>query len=702
MDYPDHRILVIDNSAGLSGIDGVLTGLPVEILRNETNLGFTGGVNIGLRHAATADTAYVWLVNSDATVAPDCLRQLIAAAEADPRIGLISPVIYDPGQPDRPVFCLALQSPDNVCGRSTNDPEEAKRWLREQPRETVLYGAALLIRRALIDRVGGLDDRFFAYVEDVDYSLRCHDAGFRVAVCFEAAAYHQFKDLAADNLPPYVHYFMNRNQTLLWRKGSRAKLLRRQTIWYVYQRLLRLQDKLGDPLTTDAMLAGLWDGLRGIGGPCDPSRRAPWWLRHSVGRHPALFINLIEGKPPWHRNRTGVARQHAAENASAVPEQPAGARIGAAPDDGCAGPGRRWQPDVAWAGDFRVSVIIPTYNRADLVTRAVRSALAQTFPAHEIIVVDDGSSDNTSQALATFGAQIRYVHQANQGVSKARDRGIQEARGNLIAFLDSDDVWEPWKLALQVTCLRQYPDIVLLGTNALEVNDSGSAKPDFMRTYSAYRWYDRVCAHFQECRLDIDGRSVPFFFGDFSAPMFLGNFFVTSTVIVRRDILARAGSFDPAMRDAGEDYDLFWRICRLGSAGVLDAPAIRFRRGGGDHLHATAQMALSNLLAIERYLEHHPNGPDLDRDLIDRRLGEAYAWAGQALFDDDRPAEARPFLRKAIRQGVRSPRLCAYAALTGMPDWVTLAARRALRCLKHLAEEPVQPPSARARSGDAT
>jgi glycosyltransferase involved in cell wall biosynthesis len=332
----------------------------------------------------------------------------------------------------------------------------------------------------------------------------------------------------------------------------------------------------------------------------------------------------------------------------------------------------------------RVSVIIPTYNRADLIARAVRSALDQTYPFTEIIVVDDGSRDATRSVLAPLGDRIRYVHQENQGVSVARNTAIAKATGDLVAFLDSDDVWEPWKLALQVECLRQLPQLVMLGTNALEVDDHGATRPDFMRTYSVYRFYDRLRARFEERQIMANGAPATLFFGDFASPMFMGNFFVTSTVMVRRDVLTQAGPFDAAMLNAGEDYELFWRVCQLGPAGVIDTPAIRFRRGGGDHLHANPQMALSNLRAIERYQARHPAGPDLDGDLVARRLADSLAWAGRALFDHDRPMEARPFLRRAIRGGAGGLRLRAYEALTWLPRWTIPLARRVVQGLRRV------------------
>jgi len=330
----------------------------------------------------------------------------------------------------------------------------------------------------------------------------------------------------------------------------------------------------------------------------------------------------------------------------------------------------------------RVSVIIPTYNRADLVGRAVRSAVEQSYPLHQIIIVDDGSSDDTRAALAPYLGQVCYIYQENQGVSGARNRGIQEATGDLVAFLDSDDVWEPWKIEMQVACLKQFPDLTMLGTNAWTVSHNGEKRSDFIRTYSVYKLFERVRSRFSEQYLIVGDRSGTLYFGDFSSPMFLGNFFLTSTVIVRRDVLQRAGAFDLEMRNAGEDYDLFWRISELGPVGVIDIPAARFRRGGIDHLHSSPEMALSNLRAINRFLQSHPDGPSLATDLIDGRLAESYAWAGLSLFDHDRPVEAKPFLRQAIKRGSGTIRIRIYEFLTLMPGWTIPAARRLAQNIK--------------------
>jgi len=113
-----------------------------------------------------------------------------------------------------------------------------------------------------------------------------------------------------------------------------------------------------------------------------------------------------------------------------------------------------------------VSVVIPTYNRAQYVTEAVESVLAQTYTDYEIIVVDDGSTDDTHEVLQSYMSHIRYIFQENAGASAARNRGISEAKAEWIAFLDSDDVWLPQKLAVQIEDLSRDPRLCLHTTNA--------------------------------------------------------------------------------------------------------------------------------------------------------------------------------------------------------------------------------------------
>ncbi len=114
---------------------------------------------------------------------------------------------------------------------------------------------------------------------------------------------------------------------------------------------------------------------------------------------------------------------------------------------------------------MRISVVIPAYNAGRYIGRAIDSVLAQTRPAEEIIVVDDGSTDNTAEIAGAYGDRIRFIRQENAGASVARNTGIAAATGNWIAFLDADDEWLPEKLRLQTEHLERNPDLTWTTAN---------------------------------------------------------------------------------------------------------------------------------------------------------------------------------------------------------------------------------------------
>ena len=184
----------------------------------------------------------------------------------------------------------------------------------------------------------------------------------------------------------------------------------------------------------------------------------------------------------------------------------------------------------------RVSVIIPTFNRGKLVVRAVESAFLQTTPPAEVIVIDDGSTDDTKercQALAErFGGQFRYIFQTNRGEAAARNRGVSVAECELVAFLDSDDIWDPDKLQ------RQLP---------LFADDPAPAS-----TFTAYR------------HISAEGERVVRLQGWDPDPeralrTLLEACYVTpSTVVVRREVLERTGPFDESLK-LSPDWDMWLR-----------------------------------------------------------------------------------------------------------------------------------------------
>jgi glycosyltransferase involved in cell wall biosynthesis len=181
----------------------------------------------------------------------------------------------------------------------------------------------------------------------------------------------------------------------------------------------------------------------------------------------------------------------------------------------------------------RVSVIIPTFNRSHIIMEAIESALAQTIPCLEVIVVDDGSTDNTRERLAPYMDRIVYIYQENQGVSAARNTGVRAAKGDLVAFLDSDDVWHPRKLELQVLYLHEHPETALVG--AIAFDDPTRAWPALPADASLPA---------QPAALEDVALRPPF---------------LTSTAVVRKHCFDKIGYFDTDLRNA-EDRDLYIRI----------------------------------------------------------------------------------------------------------------------------------------------
>ncbi len=133
------------------------------------------------------------------------------------------------------------------------------------------------------------------------------------------------------------------------------------------------------------------------------------------------------------------------------------------------------------SGSASVSVIIPTYNNAPFVASAIDSALAQSHREIEVIVVDDGSTDDTEAGLARWQDRVRYIRTANAGAGAARNRGIAEARCPLIAFLDSDDGWMPDRLYLARAVMQARPDVVACGTEHAERHAGGREVRNVLR-----------------------------------------------------------------------------------------------------------------------------------------------------------------------------------------------------------------------------
>lgn len=286
----------------------------------------------------------------------------------------------------------------------------------------------------------------------------------------------------------------------------------------------------------------------------------------------------------------------------------------------------------------RVSVVIPAYNAEAHIGEALASLRAQTCKEMEVIVVDDGSSDRTSDVVTQGFPEVRCIRQANGGASSARNKGVQEARGEWVAFLDADDAWHPDKLRAQLALMARHPAVRLCRTLGSEtpltdvepIADGDDGLPVHERTESL-------------------------------APTLMNPYFTTSTVMVRRDAFLSVGGFDSKLKIA-EDIDLYLRIL-VGAPSVLLLKTVAvYKRPVPGSLGDDDEAGYVQLLGVyERFFRLNPG---LLRSLGSRVLRQAMAelWARYAA-SLRRNGKRWPAMKAAMRSLSMRPSVLATKVL---------------------------------------
>lgn len=202
-----------------------------------------------------------------------------------------------------------------------------------------------------------------------------------------------------------------------------------------------------------------------------------------------------------------------------------------------------------------VSVVIPTYNCSAYLTEAVESVLAQTFRDFEVLVIDDGSTDETAAVMRRYGPPVRYIRQPNRGVAVARNHGIEQSRGRYVAFLDADDTWLPHKLERQLAALKRHPD--------------------HRACYSAFVVVTSDLQPLGVTRSQRQGSAL-------QDLLLRGNVIGTpSTVLCERSLTLAAGGFDPRL-SLGADWDMWIRLGAFTEFLYVDEPLVWYRQHGAN------------------------------------------------------------------------------------------------------------------------
>lgn len=342
---------------------------------------------------------------------------------------------------------------------------------------------------------------------------------------------------------------------------------------------------------------------------------------------------------------------------------------------------------------MRVSIIIPTYNRAHLICHSIDSILAQTYPDYEIIVIDDGSTDNTGETLKKYGGRIKYVRQENRGFGAARNRGLEEVTGEYIAFLDSDDLWKDYKLALQVELMDRLPEVDFLFSDFTILKPSGDMFPAGLRTWHerSLSWDEIYGQKIASSSLDLASqaeRDFDLYLGNIYGPLLEEPLVLPSSAIVRRsslrpEILFTVG--DPLYAD----WDFFARLAKDGTACYVDFETT-INRSHKDDVRLTTncgplRKAQCRLDLIDRVWKS-------DRDFVEKNgarvsgiEAEQLAELAKQLLLQNRTAEAKSAISRcgALATGSVKKQLMILKLIAGTPGGAgaLMALRKARRVL---------------------
>jgi len=337
---------------------------------------------------------------------------------------------------------------------------------------------------------------------------------------------------------------------------------------------------------------------------------------------------------------------------------------------------------------LRISTVIPTYNRAHLLERAIGSALAQMEHGDEVIVVDDGSTDRTEALVRGIGDRVRYIKTTNRGAGAARNRGVLEAKNPLVAFLDSDDEWLPGKIGLQRAVMAAHPTVLFAFSDFLVQRADGVARRRFLVHWSHdERSWDDILGPGETVVGAGAEPAVRVHVGDLSLLEMRSAYVFTSTVIVRREMAGGALRFAEDVKTY-EDLECFGRLALAGPACFLDIEtAIQ-------HGHRGSRLTdADEIVCADARLRILPRVWGQDASFLRRHRAE-YEETVQSdrltrareLLNRGRVREARLDLRE-LKYAPRSYRLLARLPGAAVPT--VLRIMRPLRVQAHAAAQRV-------------
>jgi len=305
-----------------------------------------------------------------------------------------------------------------------------------------------------------------------------------------------------------------------------------------------------------------------------------------------------------------------------------------------------------------VSVIITTYNDIEYLKEAIESVLSQTYEDYEIIVVDDGSTVDPKPLLEDYLPLITYIRKKNGGVSNARNAGISASNGKYLAFLDSDDIWLPEKLELQIDYFNRFPNLGLVYTDTCKFDENGIILESLFHKSTIY-----------------DGPHDGMVF----ERLFSYNFVPFSSIVIRSCCLekAKVGGFDEVKKGViQDDFDFLLRLARYYPFGYIDGILMKYRIHGSNLTSDFQRLYLRDFATIDKIIEIFPELHLKNSRFVKKGVGQFQFNFGMEYFEHNSIKQARRCFISSILSYPWHPRSWLYIFATYLPLAVIKYIRR--------------------------
>jgi glycosyltransferase involved in cell wall biosynthesis len=336
-----------------------------------------------------------------------------------------------------------------------------------------------------------------------------------------------------------------------------------------------------------------------------------------------------------------------------------------------------------------VSVVFAAYNAQHTLAAAVESALAQTYPYMEVVVVDDGSTDGTADVIRRFGNRVRAAWQPNAGLANARNLGCRLARGELLALMDADDLCSPERIAWQVQVFRRFPETILCGSDFSAFAEGGEVSSSFGTEYysalseasgglaAKYKVRETLAINSTWSTTPVEDEFVEVFAGAVYPELAFGNFVHPPTVMLRRDALFDVGLFDESIR-YNSDWECFVRLSRVGSFAHIGRSLLAYRLSAAQMSSSVGNKGRGAADLVRTFDKVCLADSELIRDQTDRVLAcqrQFCADAARVLVESARTEAARMLWKSAASGGIDGEWLKTLCKLA-LPGALLRVARR--------------------------